>query len=96
VGVPRFGLRNTHHETGSINEGHRNSRQLTLLEEIKSARLSQGGHGNCNKDRDVDGGAGEESAMIEAARQILPSSATAATVIQVKSWVRIKESISDQ
>ena len=92
-----MGLRNTHHETGSINEGHRNSRQLTLLEEIKSARLSQGvGMATVNKDRDVDGGAGEESGMTEAALQILPSSATAATVIQVKSWVRIKESISDQ
>ena len=34
--------------------------------------------------------------MTEAARQILPNSATAATVIQVKSWVRFKESISDQ
>ena len=34
--------------------------------------------------------------MTEAACQILPNSATAATVIQVKSWVRFKESISDQ
>ena len=105
--VAAFGaMRTAYKEARStLNEEHRaafeavlNGEQLTLLGEIKSTRLSFGGHGNCNKDGDVDAGADgdtdEETETTEATFQALPNSATAATAVEAMSWGRIKGSFS--